>query len=203
MSLESEFFNAICRFGSGDGCTVQDLVALTKRYAGPGPHLLWSEYDEQFIVYAVFQELSLEKAAELFGALVADDPTFPLIKSGDGRRAILGAAMRGMEGKMAARAAVDVVTLLAVPETARMPVPSRGYRRNTLPLHLACEDPGVDPAIIHHLLDLDPEALRCETDTASSSGLPLHFAFAHNPTGSFIKRMIDQRPESLLWKDSL
>jgi hypothetical protein len=154
MSLEKEFFNELCRFGSGDGCTAQDLVALTKRYAGPGPHLLWSAYEEQFLVYAVFQELSLEKAAELFGAPVADDPTFPLIESGDGlRRAILGAAMRGMEGKMAARAAVDIVKLLAVPETAGRAVP---YSENTHPLHLACEDPGVDPAIIHHLLDFGP-----------------------------------------------
>jgi hypothetical protein len=84
---------------------------------------------------------------------------------------------------------------IAVPRTARS---SHSSRRH--PLHMACSIPGIDPAVVDHLIDLDTDVL---VEPDCTNAVPLRYALCHNPTAPFVARMIELRPAALRSCDSL
>jgi hypothetical protein len=64
-----------------------------------------------------------------------------------------------MESNLAERAAAEILRVLAVPGTTHFIVP---FGPDKCSLYAACDRPGVDTSIVHHLLDVDPTVLLIE-----------------------------------------
>jgi hypothetical protein len=148
-------------------------------------------------------DLSEAKMTELLRAVIAETPDFPLIRSPrddrGNRNTFLSVALtrargRGLMGRNPNEGGTSygVLRLLMVPGITRMYSEGR-----YTPLHLACEVPGLDPAVVNHLIDLDPGALLLRSENAK---LPLHAALlnAWTPASSaIVRRMVELAPDAL------
>jgi hypothetical protein len=179
---------------------VQDILRLAKAYQGPAVHFLWDNdillpRNEYVFRYCLYHS-SEEKVFELLQALVEDDPGFLLLRSNLGW-SFLDVALS--HSRISERVPLDaasrrVLILLAVPGVARR---CGGIYH---PLHVACHMlGGTDPAVVDHLIDLDPGVL---VGRDYSGKVPLHYALERDPAAPFVAKMVALRPESLLVRSS-
>jgi hypothetical protein len=175
--------------------SVQDIVQIANSYQGPAPHWLWATVEQGRVLGFVFLILSETKLFDLLQQLIDTDPALPFttgnVGYGDVRLldVVLGWARTGDAISSSSR----VLLLLAVPGATRRPRDGSQH-----PLHLACSVRQVDPDVIHRLLDLDSDVLGLRD---VRSRVPLHCALQMNPTALFVARMVELRPETLLFKD--
>jgi hypothetical protein len=201
----------ILRDYGGGRRPVQDVLDVCRSYRGPEPHFLWAKdcaccttlrsawncAVRGAFINDCFEAFPEERLYELLRALGDANPDFPRIRDRKGR-SFLMAALRPVPGgaPVGGPPAVTsgrVLVLLSVSGTTRDSNIDRFRRCH--PLHRACSIPAIDPAVVNHLLDLDPDLL---LEAGVLRGIPLHQALEKNPTASFISRMIELRPESLL-----
>jgi hypothetical protein len=176
------------------------------RQGGRYRHPMWDR-NGLFYIYDCFQHLSESKMLELLTAIIEADPNFPLIRSPRDNREIrktflfvaLGkAAMKVSDGfdPNEGSTSYGVLRHLIVPGVTRLQSSAAGYEFLCTPLQQASQIFGLNPAVLHHLIDLDPGSLLVRS---SLSILPLHGALeASTPSsGAVISRMIELAPEAL------
>jgi hypothetical protein len=176
--------------------SVQDVVQIANAYQGPAPHWLWAVDDRRRVILDYFfMLLSDAKRFDLLRLLIDTDPALPLtlgnFYDGEGDVRLLDVALGWLRTGEAVSS--RVLLLLAVPGATRRP---RGGSQH--PLYVACSTRRVDPEVIHRLLDLDSDVLGLRD---VRSRVPLHYALQMNPTAPFVARMVELRPETLLFKD--
>jgi hypothetical protein len=206
MTAESE--EILIDYNEGRA-TVQDVLQVCESYNGPATHFLWTRrYTTPFsggLFDYCLSSFSEAKMIELLQTLIDHNLDFPLLRDGNGT-SFLDVALTSLYGQyVAVRYGLDVwscptafprfFTRIAVPRTARS---SHSSRRH--PLHKACSIPGIDPAVVDHLIDLDTDVL---VEPDGTNAVPLHYALRHNPTAPFVARMIELRPAALRSCDSL
>jgi hypothetical protein len=210
---EEDTFTSFLREYNDDGrWSVRDVVDVCALYRGEHRHLLWEpsrRFFDGFYVTHCLDILCEEKLIELLKALIKDDPDFPLLRQAAAQEdsrcffhealwaASLGARKRRFDAASAAYAGVSshVILLLAV-SGATGPVNATD---GSAPLVQACAIDGIHPDLIHRMIDYDPDAL---VRVCRFTGrLPIHSALEWNPTASFVPRMIELRPETLLAVD--
>lgn len=187
-------------WGYEDGqASVQDVLKVVKSYSGPKAHYLWesNRYGKHLISFC-FDCLSERKLFELLRVLIDDDPQAPLAREencGYFLDVALSSARSSSKRNVPPtnwKASRRILLLLAVPGTTRAPGSS------SYPLHEACRIRRIDPEVVNRLIDLDPDILMLPDN---DSELPLHIALSKNPTSPFIPRMVETRPESLLFRN--
>jgi hypothetical protein len=176
--------------------SVQDVVQIANAYQGPAPHWLWAVDDHRRVLLDYFfMLLSDAKRFDLLRLLIDTDPALPLTLgnyySDEHDVRLLDVALRWVRTGEALSS--RVLLLLAVPGATRRPRDGSQH-----PLHLACSKRRVNPDVIYHLVDLDPDVLCLRDDQAK---VPLHYALQADPTAPFVARMVELRPDTLLCKD--
>jgi hypothetical protein len=208
MALSKERRLEILR-SYGDGLLpVGVVVEAFRRFRQGGRyrHPLWDR-NGLFYVDDCFEHLSESKMIELLRALIDEDPGFPLIPSPrnerGGRKTFLFVALgwassKGDEGvdPNEGNTSLNVLRLLMVPGVTRLHSSLLGRDYECTPLQQASEIFGLDPAVLHHLIDLDHGSLLV---TSRQSMLPLHEALLASTPASerVIDRMIELAPEAL------
>lgn len=193
--------------------SVQEIVKLSRAYQGPNRHLLWDgrgnksamRHLSKCYIDACFSLLPEEKMIELIRAMVAADPEFCSIEappySGGVRRTFLSVALHCARRKAQSRldpnsgnTSFAVLQLLAVKGVTQI---KTGPDRCT-PLLMASQISGLDPAVLHHLMELDPEALLVADP--GNFYRPLHYALTlwTPSTDSVVSRMVELAPSSLV-----
>jgi hypothetical protein len=179
--------------------SLQNVLHHCRSYAGPARQFLCDKspflrsiyYSNLF--HICLDRMSETKMFELLQALIDDNPAFPLILDQFGMGFLEG-ALGGIPYEPRA-ASPRIICLLAVPGTTRCPARTGQFHT----LHFACHQRGIDPVVVNHLIDLDPDVL---VEPGFSGRVPLHCALEMNPTSSFVARMVELRPESLLCRDN-
>jgi hypothetical protein len=210
----ASFLSALQEYHDGRQ-SVQEIVKLSRAYQGRNLHLLWDaprgkkgskKRLNKSYIDACFNLLTEEKMIELIRAMVAQDPEFcskasPVDRQTKDRRTFLSVALdcARLKGKNhldpnGGNTSFNVLRLLAVRGVTRI---TGGYYRCS-PLLVASQISGLDPAVLHHLMDLDPEALLVEDATQYR---PLHYALAlwTAASDSAVSRMIELAPSSLVY----
>jgi hypothetical protein len=188
--------------------TVQSVVEQFRLY--PRHHYRHQMWDARFPFYIgdCFKYLSEAKMVELLQAVIRDTPDFPLLRSREDEKncrrtfvyvALLRAWAKGHGGldPNEGNTSFNVLRLLMVPGITRKSSASCDPTNGRTPLYQACDIPGLDPAVLHHLIDLDPGSLlRTSMDDLQ---LPLHAALrSWTPASSgVVRRMVELAPESL------
>lgn len=166
MALSRELrLNILLAYGDGR-LTVDSVADVVKGYRGRRRrHPLW-EVQCPFYIYDCFEHLSEAKMVELLRAMVAVDPDFPLLRSPRNSKgcslAFLHAAFVCARCKQhdgldpnEGNTAYNVLRWLMVPGITRMYSSTFEVADAVTPLQMASEIPGLDPAVLHRLIDLD------------------------------------------------